>query len=139
MSDVFEPEVVLLYCGRALAGGEQLPEGTKKGNGFRVRFVMMPCSSKIETTYLIKLIEAGADAVGVVACPGKTCQFTTGSARAEHRVRHARSILDEVGMDGARVEIVRRGGLTADDMIGIAEELAGSVRPLGPSPMAAAK
>jgi coenzyme F420-reducing hydrogenase delta subunit len=99
----------------------------------------MPCSSKIETAYLIKLIEAGADAVGVVACPGKACQFTTGSARAEHRVRHARTILEEIGMDGVRVGLARRGGLTADDIMAIAEDLAGSVNPLGPSPLAAAR
>ena len=139
MSSVFEPEIVLLYCGRTLAGGDALPEGARRGNGFKVRFVMMPCSSKIETRDLVKLVEQGADAVEVVACPGKRCQFTVGSSRAEHRVRHARSILEEVGMSGDRVGIVRRDGVSADEVMGIAEERAGVVRQLGRNPLGAIK
>lgn len=139
MSDVFEPEVLLLYCGRALADGGPLPEGARRGGGFKVRFVMMPCSSKIETRHLIKLIEEGADAVEVVACPGRECRFTVGSSRAEHRVRHARDILEEIGMGGERLGMVRRDGLSAGEMIGIAGERAELVRPLGGNPMKAAR
>ena len=137
MSDVFEPEVVLLYCGRALADGDRLPEGVRSGSGFRVRFVMMPCSSKIEIAHLIKLIEQGADGIQVVACPGSQCRFTVGSSRAEHRVRHARAILEEVGMSGERVGMVRRGGLSRDDVMAIADERGRAVRDLGANPMRA--
>jgi coenzyme F420-reducing hydrogenase delta subunit len=139
MSDVFEPEVLLLYCGRALADGNPLPEGARSGSGFKVRFVMMPCSSKIETRHLIKLIEQGADAVEVVACPGRECRFTVGSSRAEHRVGHARAILEEVGMSGERLGIVRRDGLSAGEIMSIAGERADLVRPLGENPMRAAR
>jgi F420-non-reducing hydrogenase iron-sulfur subunit len=139
MSDVFEPDVLLLYCGRALNNSDSLPEGARKGNGFKARFVMMPCSSKIETGNLVKLIEQGADAVVVVACPGTQCQFTVGSSRAEHRVRRAGAILEEVGMSGDRVGMLRRSGLSADEMLSIAEERAGVVRPLGRNPMKVAR
>jgi len=139
MSDVFEPEVLLLYCGRALADGGRLPEGGERGDGFKVRFVMMPCSSKIETRHLIKLVEQGADAVEVVACPGRECRFTVGSSRAEHRVRHARAILEELGMSGERLGMVRRDGLSAGEIMSIAGERADLVRPLGENPMKAAR
>lgn len=139
MSEVFEPEVLLVYCGKALADGEYLPEGLQSGVGFKVRFVMMPCSSKIETRYLIKLVEQGADRVELVACPGKQCQFTVGSSRAEHRVKHARTLLEEVGMSGDRLGMVRRSGLSADDIMAIAAECAEKVRPLGQNQMKAAR
>jgi len=139
MNDVFEPEILLIYCGRALANGEYLPEGLQSGAGFTVRFVMTPCSSKIETRYLIKLIEQGTDRVELVACPGKQCQFTVGSARAEHRVRHARTLLEETGMSGERLGMVRRSGLSADDIRAIAAECADKVRPLGQNPMKVAR
>ena len=126
MSEVFEPEILLIYCGRALGNGEYLPEGTQSGAGFKVRFVMMPCSSKIETRNLIKLIEEGADRVELVACPGKQCQFTVGSARAEHRVKHARALLEEVGMSGDRLSMVRGSGLTADDICAAARRVTGA-------------
>jgi coenzyme F420-reducing hydrogenase delta subunit len=139
MSDIFEPEILLIYCGNTIANNDYLPEGTKKVAGFKVRFVKMPCSSKIETRYLVKLIEQGADGIELVACPGKQCQFTTGSSRAEHRVRHARTLLEEVGMSGDRLGMVRRTNLSADDIMAIAEERAGKVGPLGQNPMKAAR
>jgi hypothetical protein len=60
MSEFFKPEITLLYCGRGLIEGEYLPEGMKKSNGFKVRFVMMPCSCKVETGYLQESCEISA-------------------------------------------------------------------------------
>lgn len=135
MSEPFEPEIVALYCGRSLAKGDYLPEGTRRGSGFKVRFVMIPCSSKIETSYLIKLIEQGADGVAVVACPTKQCQFLVGSARAEHRIKHAQDLLEEVGMSADRLGMVRGHDLTSNQIMTIAEERANAIRQLGENPM----
>jgi len=139
MSNGFEPDILLIYCSKALADNSHLPEGAKQCQGFKVRFVMMPCSSKIETRNLIKLIEEGADAVEVVACPGKQCRFTVGSSRAEHRVNHARTLLEEAGMSRGRVGMIRKNNLSADDMTGIAKGLADEIRPLGQNPMKTAR
>jgi coenzyme F420-reducing hydrogenase delta subunit len=135
MKESFEPEIVLLYCGRSLAQNNNLSEGTRQGSGFRARLVMMPCSSKIEPQHLLKLIEQGADGVVVVACPEEQCQFMIGSSRAERRVKYARTLLDEVGMSADRLALVRRQGLAAGDIMAIAEETASIISPLGQNPM----
>ncbi len=135
MAGGFEPEVTVLYCGRSLAEGVVLPEGVRQASGCRVRYVMLPCSSKVETGYLMKLIEHGADAVQVAACPEEACRFVVGSTRAENRVGYARRLLEEVGMGGERLGIVRRTGMTLEDISALAEERAERVRPLGPNPM----
>ena len=139
MSEPFEPEITVLYCGRGLAQGDYLSEGTKRGNGFKVRFAMMPCSSKVESGYLVKLIEDGVDGVVMVVCPKEECQFMTGSARAENRVNYTRSLLDEVGMDADRIAAVEGHGLSSSDYMVIAEERADIVKPLGPNPMKSTK
>jgi len=137
MSEPFEPEIMVLYCGHTLAGGDRPPEVMKHASGFKARFIMMPCSSKIEPGHLVKLIEQGMDRVTVVACPEANCQFLVGSNRAEGRVRYARILLDEAGMGAERVGIVRKDGLSVADLIGIAEYGAKMVGRLGPSPMKA--
>jgi len=131
MKESFEPEIVVLYCGGSLARNNSLSEGTRRGSGFRTRFVMMPCSSKIEPQHLLKLIEQGVDGVVVVACPEEQCQFMIGSNRAERRVKYAGTLLDEVGMSPDRLALVRRQGLSADDIMAIAGETASSISPLG--------
>lgn len=131
----FEPEIVVLYCGRGLAADDYLPEGTKNGSGFSVKFVMIPCSSKIETGYLVKLIEQGNDGVMLVACPENQCQFFIGSSRAENRINHARTLLDEAGMGSDRLGMVRGHNLTVDEILSFAGERANIVRALGKNPM----
>ena len=135
MSETFEPEIVLLYCGRSLAEGEYLSEGMKKYSGFKARFVMLPCSSKVEVVYLVKLIEQGAEGVMLVACPTKQCQFLVGSARAENRIRYARKLLAETGLGADRFSIVLKQGVSADEIVDVAEEHANAVRQLGPNPV----
>ena len=134
-SNSFEPEIFVLYCGRGLANNNYLPEGTKKADGFKARFIMMPCSSKVETAYVVKLIEQGIDGVILVACPEEQCQFLVGSTRARARVKYARTLLDEAGINATRVGVVHRHQLTSDDIITIAQEHANTVRPLGQNPM----
>ena len=135
MNEPFEPEVLVLYCGRSLAQNQHLSETPKKGPDFRARFIMMPCSSKIDPGDLVKLIESGADAVTVVACPEQQCRFLTGSTRAESRVSYARSLLVETGLEGDRLTLVRRSNLSVEEIMAIAGERAGVVRPLGSNPM----
>ncbi|MEE8470435.1 MAG: hydrogenase iron-sulfur subunit [Dehalococcoidia bacterium] len=135
MSEPFEPEIVVIYCGRGLAKDEYLPEGTKTDSGFRVRYIMIPCSSKIETGNLVKLIEQGNDGVMIVACPENQCQFLVGSTRAENRIKHARSLLDEVGIGADRLGMVRGHNLSTDDFRAFAQERANAVRALGLNPM----
>jgi coenzyme F420-reducing hydrogenase delta subunit len=139
MKTDFEPEVILIFCNGALNGDSYLPEGVKRGSGFKARFIRMPCSSKIETGYLVKLIERGADGIEVIACPGKKCQFIVGSARAESRVDYARTLLEEAGLSADRVGIRRKNHLTADEIMNIAEERANAIRPLGQNPMKAVR
>ena len=135
MSDIFQPEITLLYCGCGLADGEYLPEGAKKVNGFKVRFVMMSCSCKVESGYLLKLIEGGTDGVMLVVCPKEECQFMIGSARAENRVRYTQSLLEEVGMDRDRLAFIEGINLAADKYFVIARSRADALGPLGPNPM----
>ncbi|MBT4510654.1 MAG: hydrogenase iron-sulfur subunit [Chloroflexi bacterium] len=139
MSQFYEPEITLLYCGRGLAEGEYLPEGTKKGNGFKSRFVMLACSCKVEPGYFIKLIEEGADGVMLVVCPKDECQFMVGSVRAENRVKYARSLLDEAGIESDRLGVVEGQNLSATEFMTFAEEMAKMVKPLGPNPMKSVK
>jgi F420-non-reducing hydrogenase iron-sulfur subunit len=131
----FEPEIVVLYCGRSVNEGDHLPEGARKCAGFTARFVMVPCSSEVETVYMVKLIENGTDGVVAVGCPEKDCQFLVGSSRAEGRVEHSRRLLEEVGMGSDRIRMVRRNGLSSEEVLVIAKEQAGAVRRLGQNPM----
>jgi coenzyme F420-reducing hydrogenase delta subunit len=81
---------------------------------------MMPCSSKIEVPYILKILEAGALAVEIVACPEKGCKFLVGSRRAEKRIEYIRGLLEQIGCSRQRVGISRKLSQSPQELIELA-------------------
>ncbi|MBN1805429.1 MAG: hydrogenase iron-sulfur subunit [Sedimentisphaerales bacterium] len=131
----FEPEVVVLYCQHGLCDEAKASDWSQAAEGMSVRAVMMPCSSKIETFYILRILESGADAVEIVACPEKSCKFLTGSCRAEKRIEYIRGLLEKIGYEPQRVGISRRLSQTPEELIELAKARADAIRPLGVNPM----
>jgi coenzyme F420-reducing hydrogenase delta subunit len=131
----FEPEIVVLYCQNCLAQNEEANRKHNIGSGFKSRFLMMPCSSKVEVSHVLKILSEGADGVQVVGCKTDHCRFLVGSMMAEKRIEHARKLLDESLMGADRLGMDRGENLTFNDLISIAEKRAKAVKPLGPNPM----
>jgi coenzyme F420-reducing hydrogenase delta subunit len=114
-----ETEVVVFCCGRAVKPGAHLAEGINHTEGHSIRYVILPCSSKIETRALLKLIEDGVDEVLVIGCPEESCQYVNGSRRAAGRVGHAQKLLTEIGLEARRIRFVAGTDLDVPDIIAI--------------------
>jgi hypothetical protein len=54
---------------------------------------------------LLKAFEDGADGVCVIGCPEDECHNVMGSKRAGHRVLAVRKALEELGVEGDRIEM----------------------------------
>jgi F420-non-reducing hydrogenase iron-sulfur subunit len=132
---VQEPEVVVLYCQHSLCDEAKATAWSQQAAGLFVRAIMMPCSSKIEVPYILRILESGTDAVEIVACPEKSCKFLVGSLRAERRVEYIRGLLEKIGYAPERVGISRGLSLSPEKLLGFAKARADVVRPLGINPM----
>jgi F420-non-reducing hydrogenase iron-sulfur subunit len=135
MSDDFEPEIVVLYCRHSTNGQAGTADVVREGPGFKARLVMMPCSSKVEIGHMVKILEQGADGIQVVGCPDRLCRFLVGNTKAEQRTKYVRRLLEELELGTERVAMIRKNGLSAEDLTQIARERADAVRPLGPNPV----
>lgn len=130
-----EPEVVVLYCQHGLCDEAKASAWSQEIPGLSVRGIMMPCSSKIEVSYILKILESGADAVEIVACPEKSCKFLVGSLRAERRIEYIRGLLEKIGYGPERVGISRKLSQSPEQLIDLARARADAVRSLGINPM----
>ena len=129
------PRIVVVYCHNAVSSTAEPREGSYKGKGFSAFFAALPCSSKIEPSYLLKIVADGADGVVVVACPENQCRFLVGNARAKKRIDYARALLDEAKMGAERVILERGGNLTGEDLLEFAKRRLEPLKLLGPNPM----
>jgi coenzyme F420-reducing hydrogenase delta subunit len=129
------PRIVVVYCRNAVLSAAEMLEGHYSAKGFQPFFAALPCSSKIEPSYLLMIIADGADGVVVVACPEGQCRFMVGNVRAEKRINHARALLDAAKMGAERLTMVRGENLTEKDLLAIAHHRLGPLKTLGPNPM----
>ena len=130
-----DPEIVVLYCQHGLRDEAKASAWSQEVPGLFIRAIMMPCSSKIEVSYILRILESGTDAIEIVACPEKSCKFLVGSLRAERRIEYIRGLLEKIGYTPERVGISRKLSQSTEKLIELARARADAVRPLGINPM----
>ena len=130
-----DPEIVVLFCQQSVDTTVELANSYRNLPGFKVRLVVLPCSSNIEVRQMVKMLETGADAIQIVACAEPACRFLVGSRKAERRVDYVRQLLEEIDFGPERVGIVRGMNLSQQQLLDWAKERADLVRDLGPNPM----
>lgn len=60
---------------------------------------------RIDTCDILKAFESGADGVVLAGCPPDTDPFPETADRVKRRIDHARTLLDALGIDRARLEV----------------------------------
>lgn len=78
----------------------------EKELGKRIRFFPLPCSGRIDPLHLMRALESGADKVYLVTCPEGACQYREGNIRARKRVAHTQTLIEEIGLERDRIELI---------------------------------
>jgi len=130
--DKFEPNIVAFVCnwctytGADLAGTSRIPMAPN------VRIIRLPCTGRIDTLFILKAFERGADGVIVSGCHPADCHYTAGNYHARRRFAVFRELMDFAGIDPLRVTFswvsASEGGKWAEVVNNATEQ----VRRLGP-------
>jgi coenzyme F420-reducing hydrogenase delta subunit len=83
----------------------------------------------------MRALESGADKVYVVTCPEGACHYREGNVRAKKRIAYTQGLIEEIGLERERLElIVTSAGnpVTVDEL---ARELLAREASIGPSPV----
>ena len=132
--DEFEPVIVAFCCRYCAYNAADLAGSLRLSYPPNVRIVQSQCSGSVDPGMILKAFECGADGVMVAGCMPGDCHFMEGNYRAQPRVTHAKTLLDEVGLGADRVEMfymsAAMGRKFADTVTAFTER----IRALGPSP-----
>lgn len=88
-----------------------------------VRIIRVPCAGQVDVIHMLKALEKGAGAVLVVGCEDGACHHITGNTRAEERVRHCHTLLDEARIAGDRVAMYNISPNAPHRFVRVADEM----------------
>jgi F420-non-reducing hydrogenase iron-sulfur subunit len=130
----FDPKIVAFCCDQSGYVAADMAGALKVRLPRNVEIVRVPCAGRIDTIYLLKALENGADGVLVFACYEENCQFLQGSLRVRSRLSYAHRMLEKIGLERERIEICH---LATNSGVKFAETLiqkSEALRKLGPNP-----
>lgn len=131
----FEPELTAFYCIYCGYMAADTAGAMRLQYPANVKFIRMPCTGKTDIRYLLEAFEQGADGVYIVACPIGNCHHVRGNERGFARLKHAKQILDEVGIGNERLDMFFISGSQAHAFANAAQTMTERVRKLGPNPL----
>jgi len=130
----FDPRIVAFCCDQSGYPAADMAGTLRLNFPKNVEIVRVPCAGRIETIYLLKALEKGADGVVVFACYEDNCQFLRGNLRAKGRLSYAHRMLEKIGLEKERLEICH---LATNSGVRMAEALrrkSEQLKKMGPNP-----
>jgi len=135
MGDSSATKVVAFCCHYCAYSAADLAGSMRMEYTPNVRIVRVMCTGRVDTVHLLKAIKDGADAVFVAGCKEGDCHFIEGNLRAKRRVEQAKALLEEVGIEGERVEMFNISASDASLFTAACNEMVERARRLGPNPL----
>ena len=131
----FEPKSVGMFCHYCALAAQDVAGKGRMSCAPNIREVRVLCTGKIDVLHILKAMEDGADGVLIIGCKLGECYFREGNMRAFKRVDYARKLLDEIGIEGERVQMYEVPGPMGKRFADIITEMTEKIKSLGPSPL----
>ena len=131
----FEPVIVAFCCNYCAYTAADMAGSMRHCYPPNVKIVKVPCTGKVDVKHIMLALRKGADGVYVAGCLEGDCHFKNGNNKAALRVARVKKILDEIGIEKERVEMVTMSAGMGKDFARVAVEITEKIRKLGPNPV----
>ena len=132
-----EPRIVCFLCTWCTSAGADLA-GTSRlqytPNGVNIRFM---CSSRVDPEHVLWAFREGADGVLIGGCHPGDCHYQDGNYRTQARVALLYRLLDDFGIDRARLRLEWISAAEGTKFARVMNEFTEELRSLGPIKLAA--
>jgi len=129
-----DPAIVGFACQYCAYAGEER-DVIKAKLPKNVQTIDVLCSGKVETLYLLKAFEFGADGVFLAGCLEGECHNDKGNVHAGQRAAYVKGLLDEIGLGAERMAMFNMSPEQCANMTESVTALVSTVKELGPSPV----
>ena len=96
-----------------------------------VRVIRVPCSGRVDPSFILKAFERGADAVIIGGCHPGDCHYVSGNLNARRRFFLIRSLLDFLGIERERFQVTWCSAAEGRKWAEVVDEVTESVKKIG--------
>jgi len=129
----FVPAILAFCCNYCAYAAADLAGVSRMQYPSNVRVIRVPCSGKVDITYIFRAFERGADGVIVAGCLEGGCHFVEGNLHAKVRVKFAQDILEAIGIGGERLEMFFISSAMATKFVEVVTYMTDKISKLGPA------
>lgn len=131
----FEPVIVAFCCHYCAYTAADMAGSMRLSYPSNVKIIRVPCTGKVDIKHMMQAFQMGADGVYVAGCLEGDCHFKNGNKKAARRVQRVKILLDEIGIEPERVEMIMMSAGMGEYFARKASDITEKIRKLGPSPV----
>ena len=131
--DTFEPKIVAFVCNWCTYAGADLAGTSRMKYSPNIRIIKLPCTGRIDTHFIIKAFEQGADGVLVSGCHPGDCHYTSGNYHARRRFTMFRELMDFMGLEMDRLQFSWVSAAEGAKWTQVVDDVVRKVKAIGPN------
>lgn len=132
MSQTYEPRILAYCCQWCSYAAADLAGSMRLQYPPNVRIIRVPCTGRIDVLHMLRAFEDGADGVFLSGCLLDDCHYKNGNYKATRRVAYAKKLLEQVGIDPARLEMFYNSSAMGPQFAQTCRDFVSRMEELGP-------
>jgi len=129
---MFEPKIIAFLCKWCASAGADLAGTSRIKYPPNVMPLQVMCSSRVDPTFVLQALNAGADGVLIAGCHPGDCHYTSGNYKTMGRYLLLIKMLQQFGIERERVRLEWISASEGARFAQVASEMTATVRQLGP-------
>ncbi len=129
----FKPLIVAFCCNWCSYTGADLAGTSRLNYPANVKIIRVPCSCRVNTNFIIRAFQKGADGVVIAGCHPGDCHYSTGNYYTRRRFSIFINLLEYLGIEKERFKIDWISAAEANKFATVMNEVLENVYKLGPN------
>lgn len=129
----FKPLIVAFCCNWCSYAGADLAGTSRLNYPANVKIIRVPCSCRVNTNFIIRAFQKGANGVVIAGCHPGDCHYSTGNYYTRRRFSIFINLLEYLGIEKERFKIDWISAAEANKFATVMNEVLENVYKLGPN------
>lgn len=129
----WEPLIVAFCCNWCSYAGADLAGTSRMNYPTNVRIIRVPCSSRVNPSFIVRAFQRGADGVLVAGCHPGDCHYHSGNFYTRRRFTVLKRTMEFLGIEPERFQVRWISGSEGAKFAAVMTEITQDIKRLGPN------